>query len=89
MQLAGGGCEGPTPAETPSPSLTLGKGQSSPAATTRRHCLKKNSHIVKLAQCPKVKISRHLPLGLLFHSRGLVSGLLYKVRSGCLPHSQK
>ena len=50
---------------------------------------KKNSHIVKLAQCPKVKISRHLPLGLLFHSRGLVSGLLYKVRSGCLPHSQK
>lgn len=40
---------------------------------------------MKLAQCPKVKISRHLPLGLLFHSRGLVSGLLYKCGVGAYP----
>lgn len=66
-----------------------GQGPKLTSSHNEETLFKKNSHIVKPAQCPKVKISRHPPFGLLFHPMGLVSGLLYEVGRGCLPHSQK
>lgn len=55
-----GAVKGP-PLQGPLPTHILGRGQSSLAATTRRH-FKKFTHIVKPAQSPGAKVSWYPPL---------------------------
>lgn len=77
-----GAVKGP-PLQGPLPTHILGRGQSSLAATTRRH-FKKFTHIVKPAQSPGAKVSWYPPLKAILSPQGP-----HLPRPGCLGCSIK